>query len=28
MMWFLYVAVGLLALAALLYVLGNYTFWL
>lgn len=24
----LYVAVGLLALAALLYVLGNYTFWL
>ncbi|WP_073962076.1 polysaccharide deacetylase family protein, partial [Acinetobacter baumannii] len=28
MMWFLYVAVGLLVLAALLYVLGNYTFWL
>lgn len=28
MMWFLYVAVGLLALVALLYVLGNYTFWL
>ena len=24
----LYVAVGLLILAALLYVLGNYTFWL
>ena len=28
MMWVLYVLVGLLVVAALLYVLGNYTFWL
>ena len=28
MMWLLYSVVGLIALVALLYVLGNYTFWL
>lgn len=27
-MWILYVLAGLLALAAILYLLGNYTFWL
>ncbi len=28
MMWLLYIIIGLVILAALLYVLGNYTFWL
>lgn len=28
MMWLLYMVVGVIALAAVLYLLGNYTFWL
>lgn len=28
MMWLLYMVIGIMALAALLYLLGNYTFWL
>ncbi len=27
-MWFVYVVVGLIVFAAILYLLGNYTFWL
>lgn len=28
MMWLLYMVIGIMALAAMLYLLGNYTFWL